>query len=145
MFWSFEPLCESAESFAPRPPNLPRRLLPEREENRLPLAARSTHESGRRKDRRFPISMRAEYIVDGFRQSTTTANISRGGVFIDATEKLPEGRRVRLAIDWPAALDGRCPLSLVVFGRVVRSQKNGAAIRIERYEFRLRPKSNAAR
>lgn len=142
MCWNQEPSCENAEPFAAGlPKTFPRWQLPNSLENGLQLA----HEPARRRYRRFPIFMRADYIVDGFKRPTTIANISRGGVFINAEEKLSEGRPVRLTIDWPAALDGRCPLSLVVFGRVVRRQKKGAAICIERYEFRLRPRSRAAR
>jgi hypothetical protein len=32
-------------------------------------------------------------------------------------------------------LDGTCRLKLVAIGRVVRSHKNFAAVRMERYEF----------
>jgi PilZ domain-containing protein len=107
----------------------------------LPLTGRPA-ERGRRQSQRFPISVPAEYILDDAKQSTTTANISRSGVFIHAKEKLPVGRSVRLAIDWPVALDGRCQLRLVVFGHIVRSQNNGAAICIQRHEFRLQSTSS---
>ena len=143
MFWNQEPLCERLESLTPDlQKSWARGLVADYQENRLPPAG-PNHEPGRRKHRRFPISMPAEYFLDGSKQPTTIANISRGGVFIHAKEKLPVGRPVRVAIDWPVALDGRCPLSLVVFGRVVRCQKTGAAISIHRYEFRLRPKSRS--
>jgi hypothetical protein len=37
-------------------------------------------------------------------------------------------------------LDGRCPLRLVIQGRVLRSSERGSAVRILQYEYKLRPK-----
>jgi hypothetical protein len=45
---------------------------------------------------------------------------------------------VELSVNWPARLDGTCALKFVALGRVVRSEANRAAVRIERYEFRTR-------
>jgi hypothetical protein len=53
-------------------------------------------------------------------------------------EKLPLGRSVELSVNWPARLDGICPLKFVAVGRVVRAEAAIAAVRIERYEFRTR-------
>jgi hypothetical protein len=53
------------------------------------------------------------------------------------------GRQVQLWIDWPALLDARCPLRLVIHGRIVRSTYRGTVVGITRYSFRLRPKSEA--
>jgi len=48
------------------------------------------------------------------------------------------GRTVELSVTWPALLGGKCPLQFVARGRVVRSESNRAAVKIERYEFRTR-------
>ena len=45
---------------------------------------------------------------------------------------------VELSVSWPAMLDGVCPLQFVATGRVVRSEAQRAAVRIERYEFKTR-------
>jgi len=45
---------------------------------------------------------------------------------------------VEIAVNWPARLDGTCPLKFVATGRVIRSEPDRAAVRIERYEFRTR-------
>jgi len=45
---------------------------------------------------------------------------------------------VELSVNWPARLDGTCALQFVATGRVVRSELNRAAVRIERYEFKTR-------
>jgi hypothetical protein len=53
-------------------------------------------------------------------------------------QQLPLGRTVELSVHWPAKLDGSCPLKFVAIGRVIRSEADIAAVRIERYEFRTR-------
>jgi hypothetical protein len=67
-----------------------------------------------------------------------TLNIGSGGVLFTTEEKLPLGRTVELSVNWPAMLDGTCPLKFVAVGRVVRAEEDIAAVRIERYEFRTR-------
>jgi hypothetical protein len=67
-----------------------------------------------------------------------TLNIGSGGVLFTTEEQLPLGRSVELSVNWPARLDGTCPLKFVAVGRVVRSEAEIAAVRIERYEFRTR-------
>jgi hypothetical protein len=67
-----------------------------------------------------------------------------GGILFTTEEKLPLGRAVELSVDWPARLDGTCPLQFVATGRVVRSEERQAAVRIDRYEFKTRSTSLAA-
>ncbi|HYW43523.1 MAG TPA: hypothetical protein VE959_11750 [Bryobacteraceae bacterium] len=73
-----------------------------------------------------------------------TLNMGSGGILFTTEEKLPMGRMVELSINWPARLDGTCPLKMVARGRVVRSEDTRAAVRIERYEFRTRRTSAMA-
>jgi hypothetical protein len=68
----------------------------------------------------------------------TTLNIGSGGVLFTTEQRLPIGRVVEVAVNWPARLDGTCALKFVASGRVVRSEEGRAAVRIERYEFRTR-------
>jgi hypothetical protein len=68
----------------------------------------------------------------------TTLNIGSGGILFTTEERLAPGRMVELSVNWPARLDGTCPLQFVATGRVVRSEANTAAVRIERYEFKTR-------
>jgi hypothetical protein len=67
-----------------------------------------------------------------------TLNISSKGVLFAAEERLTAGRRVEISMNWPAQLNGHCPLKLVATGEVVRGEGMQAAVRIERYEFRTR-------
>jgi hypothetical protein len=61
-----------------------------------------------------------------------------GGILFTTEDNLPVGRKVELNVKWPAKLDGICPLQFVATGRVIRSDAQTAAVRIERYEFRTR-------
>jgi hypothetical protein len=73
-----------------------------------------------------------------------TLNFGSGGILFTTEERLPVGRTVELSVSWPAMLGGTCPLQFVATGRVVRSESNRAAVRIERYEFRTRRAAAAA-
>ena len=39
-------------------------------------------------------------------------------------------------MNWPVLLNDSCPMKLMIYGCVVRSNERGAAVAIERYEFR---------
>lgn len=67
-----------------------------------------------------------------------TLNMSSSGVLFTTTHTLLPGRRVELAIDWPARLDNKCALRLVARGRVVRFEGDRAALEILQHEFRTR-------
>jgi hypothetical protein len=67
-----------------------------------------------------------------------------GGILFTTEEKLELGRVVEVSVNWPARLDGVCPLQFVATGRVVRSESDRAAVRIERYEFKTRSMQTAS-
>ena len=97
----------------------------------------------RRCTNRFPVREDVRYRVVQSRTSKVngigiTLNIGSGGILFTTQEKLPLGGRVELSVNWPARLDGICPLQFVATGRVVRSDALRAAVRIERYEFKTR-------
>lgn len=94
----------------------------------------------RRHHQRFPIAAQTQYVLTGIRGQAVTSDISSGGVFMKTDRILPVDKQVQLFIDWPAMLDQRCPLRLVIVGRVLRSGESGTAIGIIRYDFRIRPK-----
>lgn len=98
--------------------------------------------SERRETIRFPLCEDVKYkLVQGKIVTTgtgTTLNIGSGGVLFTTQQRLPLGRLVELSVNWPARLDGTCPLKFVATGRVIRSEPDRAAVRIERYEFRTR-------
>lgn len=98
----------------------------------------------RREDRRYPIELEMRYKVV-MRSRTPvhgvgrTLNISSGGVLFGGDQNLPAGAFVELSINWPVMLQETCPLTLLVMGRVIRSQQNKVAIKMNRYEFHTRP------
>ncbi len=104
-----------------------------------------THITGfaeRRGTNRFPLCEDVKYkmlhgkiLIAG---SGKTLNIGSGGVLFTTEQRLPMGRMVELSVNWPARLDGTCALKFVATGRVIRSEDDQAALRIERYEFRTR-------
>jgi len=98
--------------------------------------------SERRETTRFPLCEEVKYKLVHGKIVTTgigkTLNIGSGGVLFTTEQRLPMGRTIEIAVNWPARLDGTCPLKFVASGRIIRAEDDRAAVRIERYEFRTR-------
>jgi len=97
--------------------------------------------SDRRSKRRFKIEQNLRYkLLYGSRVAESgsgkTLNISSSGVWFSTENVLGTGLPVELSMTWPARLNDVCPMKLMIYGCVVRSDKDGAALSIERYEFR---------
>jgi hypothetical protein len=97
----------------------------------------------RRENNRFPVREEVRYRLLQSKAiqlsgAGKTVDISSSGILFTTSEPLPTGRLVEISVNWPARLDGTCPLQLVATGRIVRSDAAKAAVRIERYEFRTR-------
>lgn len=95
----------------------------------------------RRTKRRFQIEQEVKYkMLYGQRIAETgvgrTVNISSGGVWFSTESMLTSGMPVELSMNWPVLLNDSCPMKLMIYGCVVRSNERGAAVAIERYEFR---------
>jgi hypothetical protein len=98
-------------------------------------------QADRRHSVRFPIEREVRYRVLNKRSSEEigdgkTVNISSSGVLFTTDHMLLPGRRMELAISWPAQLNNKTALKLVARGRVVRFEGGRAAIEIQQYEFR---------
>jgi c-di-GMP-binding flagellar brake protein YcgR len=99
------------------------------------------NERERRTKRRFTIDQEVKYkMLYGQRIAETgvgrTMNISSGGVWFSTENMLTSGMPVELSMNWPVLLNDSCPMKLMIYGCVVRSNEKGAAVAIERYEFR---------
>jgi hypothetical protein len=70
-----------------------------------------------------------------------TINISSSGVLFSTDQYLLPGKRLEIAISWPAQLESKVRLKLVASGRMVRCDKGKAAIEIHQYEFRTQAPS----
>ena len=95
----------------------------------------------RRIKRRFQIDQEVKYkMLYGQRIAETgvgrTMNVSSGGVWFSTENMLTSGMPVELSMNWPVLLNESCPMKLMIYGCVVRSNERGAAVAIERYEFR---------
>ena len=95
----------------------------------------------RRTKRRFEIDQEVRYkMLYGQRIAETgvgrTMNISSGGVWFSTENMLTSGMPVELSMNWPVLLNDSCPMKLMIYGCVIRSNEKGAAVAIERYEFR---------
>jgi len=75
------------------------------------------------------------YLVTGT-GTGSSLDLSSGGISFSSTEPLRVGSYLELSVSWPVLLNQSCPLKLVASGRVVRSDYNCTAIRLDRYEFR---------
>ncbi|PWU11619.1 MAG: hypothetical protein C5B51_02240 [Terriglobia bacterium] len=100
----------------------------------------------RRMKRRFLIEQEVRYkMLYGQRIAETgagkTLNISSSGVWFTTENMLTIGMPVELSMNWPVLLNDSCPMKLMIYGCVVRSNEKGAAVAIERYEFRTQGRS----
>jgi len=103
-------------------------------------------ERERRVKRRFQIEQDVRYkMLYGQRIAETgtgkTANISSGGLWFTTETMLATGMPVEVSMTWPVLLNDSCPMKLMIYGCVIRSNEKGAAVAIERYEFRTQGRS----
>ena len=98
----------------------------------------------RRATRRFAIEQDVLFKILDHRAAAPesgvgkTLDISSGGVRFETQQRLRPGKRVEVSVNWPAQLEGGCPLKFVAVGRVVRADETRAAMHIEQHEFRTR-------
>jgi hypothetical protein len=110
----------------------------------LPVSrtAKTTHNNAERRSRqRFRIEEDVCYTcLSGARPPGVgkVLDISSKGVRFTTEGLLKPGTLIELLVSWPARLNDTCPLKLMIYGSVVRSDNSVAAIRIEHYEFRTR-------
>ncbi|HZU25835.1 MAG TPA: PilZ domain-containing protein [Bryobacteraceae bacterium] len=95
----------------------------------------------RRASDRFPIERELKFRVLTRKNGDEggagkTVNMSSNGVLFTTDQVLLPGRRIEVAISWPAQLNSKVALKLVAKGRVVRFEPGLAAIEIQQYEFR---------
>ena len=95
----------------------------------------------RRTKRRFQIEQEIRYkMLYGQRIAEAgkgkTVNISSGGVWFTTENTLTTGTPIELSMNWPVLLNDSCAMKLMIYGCVIRASEKGAAVAIERYEFR---------
>src|SRR3984885_11816120 len=101
----------------------------------------------RRASKRFPIEQEVSYRVLDHKAIVPesgvgrTFDISSKGMRFATEQRLRSGKRIELSVNWPAVLEGGCPLKFVAGGRVVGGEDTRASISIEQHEFPS-PRSN---
>jgi hypothetical protein len=65
-----------------------------------------------------------------------TINMSSNGILFTTDQMLLPGKRLEVAVSWPAQLNNKCALKLVARGKIVRCEPGRAALEIQQYEFR---------
>ena len=95
----------------------------------------------RRKAVRYPVERGVHYKVfssvgSEIEGTGTSLNISSSGVLFTTDQALPVGSSIEVAVSWLAMLTLEANLWLVAIGRVVRSDKGTAAMKISQYELR---------
>lgn len=113
------------------------------------MGPEQTQDADRRRADRFAIEREIRYRALNKRGGEEagegkTVNMSSSGVLFTAPQILRPGRRIELAINWPAQLDNKCALKLVARGRIVRFENGLAAMEIQQYEFRTQSSSQGA-
>ena len=89
------------------------------------MGPEQTREAERRRSDRFAIEREIRYRALNKRGGEEagegkTVNMSSSGVLFTSGQILRPGRRIELAISWPAQLNNKCALKLVARGRIVR-------------------------
>jgi hypothetical protein len=105
------------------------------------VGPQQNREADRRRSDRFAIEREIRYRALNKRGGEEagegkTVNMSSSGVLFTSGQILRPGRRIELAISWPAQLNNKCALKLVARGRIVRFENGLAAMEIQQYEFR---------
>ena len=107
------------------------------------LQLEDSSDRDRRNTDRFPLENALRYRFleaqsGGSAGTGQTLNMSSGGLLLKVEAPLPIGEQIEVSVDWPAQLNARCGLKLVALGKVVRSNDEVAAVRIDKYDFRTR-------
>ena len=95
----------------------------------------------RRSAIRFPIKSQLRWVVLNRKTGPLsgtgeTVNVSSAGFAFLSNVALAPGCRLELDVEWPAELDGRVPMKLVVSGKVVRVEGLIVCVTIDKREFR---------
>jgi len=111
-----------------------------------PAAARiarllESRRSDQRAHRRYPIVLDIEYKLFNKGRversgSGRTVDISSGGTCFSTDDVLPVDGLIEVVVKWPFLLEGVCPLTLVMRGRIVRRDGQRTAIQAKQHEFR---------
>jgi hypothetical protein len=94
----------------------------------------------RRLDRRYELALNVRFTYEMDQHSNCgygiTRNLSRGGLKFHTDTPPPEGSDLVLHVSWPFLLQNVCPLELVIWGKVLKSDGESATVVMRDYEFK---------
>lgn len=70
-----------------------------------------------------------------------SVNMSSRGILFETDSSLAPGEVLSMAIRWPAQLEHRCAMKIVVVGKVIRCPGSQVAIEILQHAFRTAGKN----
>lgn len=89
---------------------------------------------------RFPIERELRFRMTGKRSEITgsgrTTAMSSKSLIFRTDQTLMPGKRIEMAISWPAQLNDKCALKLLARGKIAGVEPGIVAVSIEQYEFR---------
>jgi hypothetical protein len=102
----------------------------------------------RRSKRRFLIEQDVQYQrLQGTKVLDSgigkTVDMSSSAIRFTTGLALQQGDKVKIAVNWPVLLDATCRLNMVIYGWVLRSDGNTAAVTIGHHELRTRAAGQA--
>jgi len=107
---------------------------------------KALHGDERRGKFRFPMErdLRYKLLKDGATLESgigLTVDVGSSGIGFSVGRDLAPGNFIELSISWPVMLQDSCAMRLIVFGRVVRSDKGKSACTVDKYEFRTQART----
>ena len=89
---------------------------------------------------RYPVELAVRCSEKGSSEISvgTTRNMNSQGVSFKVNRMFAKGSELKLSVSWPFLLENSLPLQLVLSGPVIRTDGDGAVLKIHRYEFRIR-------
>lgn len=106
----------------------------------------ATQSIERRSKVRFPLHRQLRYkLLEDDRIVAAgvgeTIDISSTGVAFAIEQPVRLGSFVELSISWPVLLHQECPMRLIVFGRVQRTNDEKCVCTVDKYEFRTQARA----
>ncbi len=100
----------------------------------------------RRNKVRFPMQREVRYKVLEHQAIVAsghgeTLNMSSTGLAFRTDQAIKAGSFIEVSISWPVLLDANCPMRLVVFGRLLRSEHGIYVCTVNKYEFRTQART----
>lgn len=97
------------------------------------------HGRERRARVRFPLALPVQYLTMAAEDQRTgggqTINISSGGLLFASEHELSLGAPIEVVAQWPIRSETVLPLSLHLWGKIVRVSGFQAAVQTHKYEF----------